>query len=330
MAARETPSGVNPVDQLAWEAKWGRWAGIAAALGGILMLLGGFITRTQIMADYPSVGPLQAIAPALNGQASAQVSPGTKAIEFLDDRAFGLIAMSVVTGIGTVLTGLALVYLYAATKGRRPITPKIAKYTALYGAIAVALVAIVSSVVLAINAHDFLAGTDRSHDAVKDVQTKGLIVAIQSIGIAAQLAVAFAFVMVSLNAMRAGLLTRFMGVLGIISGALFILQFGQPLPVVQCFWLVALAALFLRKWPNGMPPAWTSGEAMPWPSQQEIREAKARDQGLQPRGGASAAASPDDDDDVIDAPAGSVSDEPAPDPRDAPNPSSSRKRRKRR
>jgi hypothetical protein len=324
---REAPSGVNPVDQLGWEAKWGRWAGIAAGLGGILMLLGGFITRTQIMADYPSVGPLQAIAPAINGQVSATVSPGTRAIQFLDDRAFGLIAMSVVTGIGTILTGLALVYLYGATKGRRPITPKIAKYTALYGSIAVALVAIVSAVVLAINAHDFLAAGDHSHDAVKAVQTKGLIVVIQSIGIAAQLAVAFAFVMISLNAMRAGLLTRFMGVLGIISGALFILQFGQPLPVVQAFWLVALAALFLRRWPNGMPPAWTSGEPMPWPSQQEIREARMRAQGLEPKGKGA-----DDDRDVIDDDPRSTpaSDEPAPDPRDAPSPSSSRKRRKRR
>ena len=46
--------------------------------------------------------------------------------------------------------------------------------------------------------------------------------------------------LISLNAMRVGLLTRFMGVLGIITGALQILPFGGPLPVVQCFWLIML------------------------------------------------------------------------------------------
>ena len=46
--------------------------------------------------------------------------------------------------------------------------------------------------------------------------------------------------LICLNAMRVGLLTRFMGVLGIITGALQILPLGGPLPVVQCFWLLML------------------------------------------------------------------------------------------
>ena len=74
--------------------------------------------------------------------------------------------------------------------------------------------------------------------------------------------------------MRVGLLTRFMGVLGIIVGVLFIVPIGSPLPIVQAFWLVALGALFLGRWPSGMPPAWVTGEAQPWPSQQELREAR--------------------------------------------------------
>ena len=46
--------------------------------------------------------------------------------------------------------------------------------------------------------------------------------------------------------MRVGLLTRFMGVLGIIVGVLFIVPLGSSLPIVQAFWLVALGVLFLR------------------------------------------------------------------------------------
>ncbi len=59
--------------------------------------------------------------------------------------------------------------------------------------------------------------------------------------------------------MRVGLLTRFMGVLGIITGVLQILPFGGPLPVVQCFWMLMLSILFLGRWPSGNPPAWRTG-----------------------------------------------------------------------
>ena len=72
--------------------------------------------------------------------------------------------------------------------------------------------------------------------------------------------------LICLNAMRAGLLTRFMGVLGIITGALLVFPLGSPLPIVQCFWLFMLGMLFLGFWPGGAPPAWASGEAMPWPA----------------------------------------------------------------
>ena len=70
--------------------------------------------------------------------------------------------------------------------------------------------------------------------------------------------------------MRVGLLTRFMGVLGAIIGPLLVL-FPSPLvDPILCFWLLALASLFLGYWPRGVPPAWTTGEAVPWPSRAEV------------------------------------------------------------
>jgi hypothetical protein len=63
-----------------------------------------------------------------------------------------------------------------------------------------------------------------------------------------------------------------MGVLGIIAGALFLLPLDGQLPFVKIFWLLALGALLLARWPGGMPPAWVTGEAQPWPTQQELRE----------------------------------------------------------
>jgi hypothetical protein len=62
-----------------------------------------------------------------------------------------------------------------------------------------------------------------------------------------------------------------MGILGCIIGALVIIPLG-PLPVVQSFWLLALGALLLGRWPAGMPPAWRTGAAEPWPSQSEVAQ----------------------------------------------------------
>jgi hypothetical protein len=62
-----------------------------------------------------------------------------------------------------------------------------------------------------------------------------------------------------------------MGIIGIVTGALLVLPL-SPLPVVQIFWLGALAALFLGRWPGGRGPAWETGEAVPWPSAAALRE----------------------------------------------------------
>jgi hypothetical protein len=86
-------------------------------------------------------------------------------------------------------------------------------------------------------------------------------------GFAGTLAIAFSYVIIALNAMRAGLLSRFMGVLGIGVGALIVLPLlPQGLPIVQMFWLGALGALFLGRWSGGRGPAWDTGTAEPWPA----------------------------------------------------------------
>ena len=104
-----------------------------------------------------------------------------------------------------------------------------------------------------------------------DIGTTGLAVFAQILGLPGALALALSIVLIALNAMRVGLLTRFMGVLGMITGALQILPIGGPLPVVQAFWLVMLGVLFLGRWPNGQPRAWASGQAEPWPSSADVR-----------------------------------------------------------
>jgi hypothetical protein len=66
-----------------------------------------------------------------------------------------------------------------------------------------------------------------------------------------------------------------MGILGVIVGVLLVIPILGP-PIVQFFWLVALALIFLDRWPGGgRGPAWESGEAIPWPTAVEARAAAA-------------------------------------------------------
>lgn len=295
--------------QLAWEARRGPQAAAAAVGAALLTLGGGIFSQLAIYDDYPSVGVVQALQPALGGLRDARVNPRTAGIAFLDDNAAKLILTSVLIGLGTLLLGTVLLYLLKCTRARRPELPAAFRYAAIAGPVLVAVFGIARQIVTASHAHDFVTGTDRSRDAIEAVQGGGAAVAVSSVALAGQLALAFAIVLIALNAMRVGLLTRFMGVLGVIVGVLFVIPIGSPLPIVQAFWLVALAALLAHRWPSVQPPAWVSGQAQPWPTQQELREARDASPG-------GATAPPADD-----APA---------EPMRPPRPSSSKRRKKRR
>jgi hypothetical protein len=79
-------------------------------------------------------------------------------------------------------------------------------------------------------------------------------------------------IVVSLGAIRVGLLTRWMGVIGIFSGILILLPIGgATLEIIPAFWMLGMGILYLGRWPNGDPPAWAAGEARPWPTQAERR-----------------------------------------------------------
>jgi len=66
------------------------------------------------------------------------------------------------------------------------------------------------------------------------------------------------FIWTALNATRVGLLTRFVGYLGAFAGVLVLFPIGTPVPVVQGFWLLAMAVLIAGRWPSGTPSAWES------------------------------------------------------------------------
>jgi hypothetical protein len=268
MAAPTAP----PVEEtLAWEAAQRTRAAIAALLAGVLTLLGNAL-QSGVYSDLPKVYAVDALRDAAGLPIPSGQGLRTAQIRFLDDKGTELLLTGVLIAVGAVLVAPALGYLFRATRARRPTLPQMALWAVLLGPLLVAIGGLVAQVTLVVQAHQFAGGHDFSSQAARDALGGGALLAGQLARQLGILAMALGFVLVALHAMRAGLLTRFMGILGILAGVLFVLPLGSSLPIVQSFWLIALGPLLLGRWPSGVPPAWTSGEAMPWPSQQELRE----------------------------------------------------------
>jgi hypothetical protein len=260
---------------LAREARLRPRAGLAAIAAGVVTLAAGIVNGLTF-ADAPAAGVLRAVARAAEpGPVGSLPSLRIPFFEFYDEKAATLIASAVANGLGLLLSAFALTFLAFATRTRRPEFPRPAFYLPAIGGVLIAVGSVMLTVATVLAVNDFL-DSARTVEAARDVGEDSFIITGQLIQFPGSLAFALAFVMVSLNAMRAGLLTRFMGVLGIIVGVLLVFPIGSPLPIVQCFWLGALGALLLNFWPSGVPPAWRTGKAEPWPSTADVREARKR------------------------------------------------------
>jgi hypothetical protein len=262
-------------DTLAWEARQRNSAAIAAAIAALGIFL-GTVWRALLLSDLPRTGFLESLSRAVEpGPIGTMQSLRLATLEYYDERATGVLLSSVLVGIGYVALGWALTYLAVAVRARRPEFPRLILYLPLIAGTLQGFSTILAALGTNVAIGDFLDGP-HTVDAAADVTAGGVTVFASLLGLPGALGLALALVFVALNAMRVGLLTRFMGVLGIITGVLQILPLGGPLPVVQCFWLLMLGVLFSGRWPGGSPPAWRTGNAEPWPSSGQIREQRAR------------------------------------------------------
>jgi hypothetical protein len=256
---------VSVDEQLRWEAGARRWAAPTALAAGAV-LLGAIVPASITSRDAPKDGPG---APLAN-------------VQFIHDHSTALTVVAVLFAIGTVLITGALVFLYRATKFRRPQLQNVALFMAVFGPLGRAVGLVVQQVAIANAAGDAITHHPGNYFVARDIGSGGGVLAGAILGQVGALAMGFALVLLALNAMRVGLLTRFMGWLGIIVGVLFVVPLGSPLPIVQGFWLLALGVLIAGRWPSGTPAAWETGTAVPWPSQQELRE---RREEVRERGG---------------------------------------------
>jgi hypothetical protein len=246
---------------------------VPAFAGGILYLLSGIVT-SSVAGGAPTVGVLQGLAPAMRGEASPAVSPRAEEVKYLSHHASSLIITSALAAVAIGVLTLVLLLLADAARFRRPNSWPVARPLILVGGAGLALISVVHQVVLAIETHKFATGHVFTNTAVDNALAKSTAnIVSQYLDLLAGLSVAVAMIVIVVNAIRTGLVTRWLGVVGVISGILIFLPIGgATLEVIPAFWLVAMGILYVGKWPNGTPPAWEAGEARPWPSRAQMRE----------------------------------------------------------
>jgi hypothetical protein len=234
-------------EQIARERRSGRQAGLAAIVAGIVFPAGLFWSQI-IVRDRPEDN-----------------SPAE--LRFFHHHAGPLLASSIVRFAALMLLIVVALHLYRATKARNPDLNPVVAVVGVVGPAALAIGGLAHDLYLAVVSADFAGREFQSIAAADDLSGGPVTVLTVGLSVAGTLALAFWFVIGSLNAMRIGLLTRFMGVLGVIIGPAFVLGFA---PLVLTFWLVALGVLLLGRWPRGMPAAWVAGEAVSWPPRRPL------------------------------------------------------------
>jgi hypothetical protein len=328
-------------DTLEWEARHARTAAIAAGVAALCGLTGSIVTALLNGRAPSSERNVLTLVDTLNRAAQGRPQPpGHAALQFIYQgrHALAFAAAGLLIALAVIAAYPATAYLYRAARARGQ-APRAALFLHAVGAAAAGVGIAVSQVALTIQASNFVDAADHTNSAAVDAQQAPIIVAGATLGALGSVLFAVAFLLICLHAMRVGLLTRLMGVVGMFAGATVVIRELDPFGAIRSFWLAALALLILGRRPSGRPPAWSVPEAVPWPSQQQVREqreAARRARGEPERPARGRRPAPADDDGARTADKTRVPAPRAPQPRreDAapgrPHPSSKKRKRKRR
>jgi hypothetical protein len=276
---------VNKEAQLQWEARWARPAALAAFAAAVAFL-------AQIVMFQAVLDDRRGVEALPDFLLSVDARPGL------------FLGSTIVQAIGGLLLLPVFLYLFRATLARQAAVPRWFVYLIYVGPVLYALSAVLGAVDRIDLAHDFADGSpiagqrgDDRADRLVDDNPNSLLF---GLSFASSLAVAFLYVMLPLRARRVGLLSPFMSILGVVAGALLVLQLVPLVPtIIQAFWLGAMGALYLGNWPGGRGPAWDSGEPEPWPRAAQKRglapSAERQESEPEPQRDAEPAAAPEGD-----------------------------------
>jgi hypothetical protein len=257
-------------EQLAWEARQRPRAGGAAIAAGVLSML-SLIWMQQALSDIPRAGFLSSLAQAFKpGPVGEQPSLLAPVFQYYVDHSATFIATTVLQVLAYLGIAWALTFLGTATRSRRPEMPKLVIYVGLVGAVLLAAAAAIGEIGRSTAFPAFL-DSARTIDDATDISGNVFVASSQLLQLLVPLVLGAGILLISLNAMRVGLLTRFLGVLGIAAGVLSVFQqYFVFAPFILGFWLIAVGFMLLPFGRNTAPPAWRTGNAEPWPNQREI------------------------------------------------------------
>lgn len=276
MAAPITPA--PPQETLAQERATRMRAAVSAWLAAILTLAGAVISGIAFGKLPDLENQVVTINDALGDLAAGTAIPAGRAVgqlRHIGENQLEYAAGPLLSALGALFIFVVLAFLYRATRARGGQLSQVALIAIAVGAVTYAVGTGVVGVVRVIEGGNLAA--DATNSDALDAIGSGPIVAGTILQLLGSLSLGFAFVLVALHAMRVGLLTRFMGILGMIAGATFVLPLDQQ-GIIRAFWLGAVGFLIAGRWPSPVP-AWTSGEAEPWPSAREARDARAAARG---------------------------------------------------
>ena len=307
-----------PVEEtLAWEAEKRPRAASIAISGGALTVAGNLLFTT-ISRGGPTeedgfISVTEALRARVDGQEPQGPSLVVRQIDHWGDNVALLGTSTILVALATICLALTGLFLYRATYARSSQIGRIAYYMTFAGLLFFPLGRFIRDFALWISAAGFQDDPDRTAGAARDILASPAVAVGSLIEFIGTFGLAVGIVLVSLNAMRVGLLTRFFGVLGILTGVLTVFQVDQP-GIVRAFWLIGIGVVIAGR--LNTPPAWQTGNAEPWPTQQQLREQ--REAAQKSQGDRSGRISRGDEEPVGDA-AGQ-----------GPKPADARKKRKRR
>ena len=236
---------------LAWEARWARPVAVAT-LASILLVIGAIVFAGQFGGGGES-----------------------ELLRSVQEHRTDQIVSSVLQALGVGLLAAPLYYLFRAANSRSAKMRGQLVGVVIAAPLFLAVLAILSGLSTLHAASEFVThevphltakgvglSSDRANEVAKEaIDEAPLRPLAAGFAIGGQLGFLVAMIYTALYAMRTGLLTRFWGSLGIALGAVSFIFFQFTL-----LWFIYLALLLLGWFPGDKPPAWQTGEAVPWPT----------------------------------------------------------------
>lgn len=242
------------------ERRWARPIGIATLVGVVLYFGSVVIEQSAGLLDR---------------------SDDATQLQSYHDHSAALLGTAIMFAIGVALLSLPLFHLFKAAEGRSERVRGALVAFAFIGPVLLGAQGIVSWFAHTAVADQYIdqGGPARGEGAADFAETliedSGTFDVAANLLFPAVLGLLIGMVYISLQAMRLGLLTRFWGSLGMALGVALALV--PPVALLGLLiWFVYVGLLIAGFLPGGRPPAWETGEAMPWPPPGERREQPAR------------------------------------------------------